>query len=64
MIYYEMGYHPLADDVEKAIKELDKQNYGMAKDILLRALARTQEFYLTNNERNELMKRADRGEKP
>ena len=49
---YEMsGFSVLAGAVERAIKELDAQNYGNAKRILRDALENTKEVYIVNSSR-------------
>ena len=46
--YQLSGFGILAGAVERAVKELDAQNYGNAKKILTDALENTREFYIVN----------------
>ena len=46
MEYELSGFSVLASAVEKALKELNAQNYGNAKIILEDALKNTKEFYI------------------
>ena len=48
---YELsGFSVLASAIEQAIKELEAQNYGNAKQILTDALENTREFYIVNKD--------------
>ena len=50
-IQYELsGFSVLASAMEQAIKELDAQNYGNAKQLLTDALENTREFYIVNKD--------------
>ena len=50
-IQYELsGFGVLANAMEQAIKELDAQNYGNAKQLLTDALENTREFYIVNKD--------------
>ena len=50
-IQYELsGFGVLANAMEQAIKELEAQNYGNAKQILTDALENTREFYIVNKD--------------
>ena len=50
-IQYELsGFSVLASAMEQAIKELEAQNYGNAKQILTDALENTREFYIVNKD--------------
>ena len=50
-IQYELsGFSVLANAMEQAIKELDAQNYGNAKQLLTDALENTREFYIVNKD--------------
>ena len=50
-IQYELsGFSVLANAMEQAIKELEAQNYGNAKQILTDALENTREFYIVNKD--------------
>ena len=50
-IQYELsGFSVLASAMEQAIKELETQNYGNAKQILTDALENTREFYIVNKD--------------
>ena len=46
MIIYEKLYHIMVDASEKAIEAIDNQNYGMAKDLLIQAEQKAEEWYI------------------
>ena len=50
MQYELSGFSVLASAMEQAIKELEAQNYGNAKQILTDALENTREFYIVNKD--------------
>ena len=46
MYDYQPLYHIMVRASEKAIEQIEKQNYGMAKDILIRAEQEAEELYI------------------
>ena len=43
---YSRLYHLMVDASERAIEQLERQNYGMAKEILIQAEQEAEEQYL------------------
>ena len=53
---YETMYFHLFNRVTDAVRELEKQNYGNAKDILIKAQQEAEEDYLVADTDTELTK--------
>ena len=51
MVNYQKMYHLLMDASEKALAELENQNYGRAKDLLMEAECDAEELYITATEK-------------
>ena len=47
---YEALYHLMVDASERAIEAIERQNFGTAKDILIRAQQDAEELYISANE--------------
>ena len=46
MVDYEKLYHLMVNASEDAIEEIEKQNYGSAKEVLVAAEQRCEDIYL------------------
>ena len=46
MVDYEKLYHLMVNASEDAIEEIEKQNYGSAKEILIAAEQRCEDIYI------------------
>ena len=53
MVDYAKLYHWMIDAAEKAIRAIDAQNYGMAKEILIRVERKAEEHYIETAEDEE-----------
>lgn len=51
------GFQLLADEVRRALSELERQNYGMAKDILEAALQNVKEEYTVERKERPFCKK-------
>ena len=47
---YQKLYTLLFNSITDALNEMEKQNYGMAKDILIHAQLKTENLYMEENE--------------
>ncbi len=63
MVDYKTLYHIMIDGAENAIEAIDAQNYGAAKDILIRAEREAEEAYIEASGGEE-QEGARREEKP
>ena len=53
MVDYAKLYHLMVDAAENAISAIDAQNYGAAKDILIRAEREAEDRYIETAEAEE-----------
>ncbi|MGM9573762.1 MAG: hypothetical protein ACI3VJ_04990 [Hominicoprocola sp.] len=50
MLDYEDLYHLMVNASEKAVEEIEKQNYGHAREILIAAECQCEEIYMSSLE--------------
>ena len=53
MSEYKKPYYILMNSITEAISEIEKMNYGMAKNFLLLAQMRAEEAFISHGEENE-----------
>ena len=58
MVDYKKLYHKMVDASERAIAAINAQNYGMAKEILIRGEREAEELYIESADEEEEEARA------